>query len=381
MTSHDDPYQRLEHTSGRADLLEATAVQLKEDGRYHELFEVRKMQLRQRLGLPLLYEDRGDDPDDRLGRQLEDGLVAACREVGTLLMQQGQIREAWMYLRAVGDRSAVAAQLAQRQATEAELDEVIHVAFFESVDVALGVALILSHYGTCQGITTLESSMQQMRKSDREAAAQVLVAHVYRELCDNLGADIEQRADKPPAETSLAGLLADRPGLLDDGSVHLDATHLAATVRMARPVSDADTLRRAWELAEYGRRLDAQYHYADEPPFSDTYTSHALWFAALRGERVDEAVAYFREQAESIDPREQGGLAIEVYVALLARLGRIQEAIRAAIERMPDDVGSTGFAPTLIELAGQAGDYAPVLEYCRRRQDLLGFATALALQR
>jgi hypothetical protein len=45
---------------------------------------------------------------------------------------------------------------------------------------------------------------------------------------------------------------------------------------------------------------------------------------------------------------------------------------------MPDNVHPVGFAPSLMELARNAACYDHVLEYCRKRNDLLGFATALA---
>ena len=61
-----------------------------------------------------------------------------------------------------------------------------------------------------------------------------------------------------------------------------------------------------------------------------------------------------------------------------ARLRRYEEAIEAAIRLMPDNVHPVGFAPSLMELARNAGCYDRVLEYCRKRNDLLGFATALA---
>ncbi len=38
---------------------------------------------------------------------------------------------------------------------------------------------------------------------------------------------------------------------------------------------------------------------------------------------------------------------------------------------------SIGQAPSLLELAEKAGDYAPVLDYCKAQGDLLGYTAAL----
>lgn len=86
----------------------------------------------------------------------------------------------------------------------------------------------------------------------------------------------------------------------------------------------------ALDLTAYGRRLSSQFQYKGDQPFEDIYPSHAFYLGALLGEDVDAAVEYFRERAESLDPREHGGLPVEAYVQLLDRLGRYAPAIGAA---------------------------------------------------
>ena len=71
-------------------MLDKAAALLREQKRYHELFEVLKMQTRRRIGLPVLYAESGDSLSDEQRTKLEDGLIAACREVGTLLLEEGQ---------------------------------------------------------------------------------------------------------------------------------------------------------------------------------------------------------------------------------------------------------------------------------------------------
>jgi hypothetical protein len=43
----------------------------------------------------------------------------------------------------------------------------------------------------------------------------------------------------------------------------------------------------------------------------------------------------------------------------------------------PRGTQSIGQAPSLVELAQQAGDFSPVLRYCQEKDDLLGYTAAL----
>src|SRR5205085_6638762 len=139
-------------------------------------------------------------------------------------------------------------------------------------------------------------------------------------------ADIARQEGKPPRETTLAELVRDRDWLFQDNSYHLDTTHLASTVRIARALSEPAELRLAIDLTEYGRRLSSQYQYPGEEPFADAQPAQALFFRAQVGEQVEEALTYFRDKAESLPAEQNGAGPAEVYIALLSRLGRTTEA-------------------------------------------------------
>lgn len=359
-------------------LLEKLAAQMLAQGQFHELFEARKMQIRHRLGLPLLYSDSADELDDDRSRQLEEGLYEACREVGTLLLQRGRVREGWAYLRPVGDKATVATLLADVEVDDDNMDEIVEVALHEAVDPARGYQIVLDNYGTCNAITTFEQVSYQLGRDDQQAIAALLLRHVHDELKSALVADITAQEGAAPAETTLAGLVADRDWLFGEHSYHIDTTHLASTVRFARTLTDEASLRLALDLTEYGRRLSDQFQYQDDEPFADIYPSNALFFQALLGENVDEALAFFRQKAETVDAFQVGTMSIEVYVDLLARLGRYDEAIDALINLTPENVNLVGRAPSLFELSTKAGHYDQLLKFCQDRNDVLGYATALA---
>ena len=358
-------------------VLDKVAQTLRTEKRYHELFEALKMQVRRKLSLPVTYSSGGDDLPDEKRNQLEEGLLAACREVGTLLLRQGKVREGWMYLRPLGERKEAATLLAEVEPNEDNTEELIEVALHEGVDIGRGYGLVLSSYGTCNAITTYDSSVARRPRSEQAPAARLLLKQVHSDLVANVKADIARQEGSQPKEATLKGLVQERDWLFQENSYHLDTTHLAATVRIARVLSDPDDLRLALDLTEYGRRLNQQFQYPGDEPFAENYLAHAHFFQALLGENALEALAYFRTKAEMLDTQYQGMVPIETYIDLLSRTGRHREALAEAIRLSPQSAHPVGIAPSLLELAEKAGDYTAFLNYCQQRGDVLGYAAGL----
>ena len=376
-SSEFDQLQATLASSGPDAALSQAAVLLRQQKKYHELFEVLKMGLRRKLGLPLLAGNATDGLSDEQRTKLEDGLIGACREVGSALLSEGQIREGWMYLRPVGDKAEAAKLLGQIQATDENYEDLIDVCLHEGTDIGRGYGLVLERFGTCNAITTYDSSIARRPRGEQAPAGRLLLRRVHEDLVASVTADIARQQGQPPLEKTLRELVHERDWLFQDNSYHLDTTHLAATVRIARTLSDPDDLRLALDLTEYGRRLSQQFQYQGDEPFAEMYPANGLYFRALLGENADEAVAYFKNKAELLDPQHHGYAGIETYIDLLSRLGRNQEALDAAMKFGIGSIQPLGSAPPLVELASRSGDYSAVLSHCRDKQDLLGFAAAL----
>ncbi|MCH8922094.1 MAG: ribonuclease Y, partial [Planctomycetes bacterium] len=86
-----------------AKTFDCLAGRLIEEKRFHELFDVRLMQARHRLGLPVILNAALEELPEEQQRQVEEASLEACREVGRMLLDEGQIGPAWMYLRAAGE--------------------------------------------------------------------------------------------------------------------------------------------------------------------------------------------------------------------------------------------------------------------------------------
>jgi hypothetical protein len=374
-------FDRLKATaSGRGadSALDEAAKLLREQRKYHELFEILKMRLRRSLGLPLVVVEPVEELSEEKRTKLEDGLIAACREVGAAVLAEGQIREGWMYLRPVGDKGDAAKLLAAIQTTDENFEELIDVCLHEGIDIGRGYGLVLERFGICNAITTFDSSLARRPRNEQAPAAKLLLRRLHEELVASVKADIARQEGNQPRETCLRDLVRDRDWLFQDNSYHLDTTHLAATVRIARALSDADDLRLALDITEYGRRLSQQFQYPGDEPFADLYSAHAIYFQALLGQNVDEAVGYFKTKAEMLDPPQYGYAAIETYVDLLTRLGRNNEAFEAAAKFGLGSIQPLGNALPLVELAQRAGRVEALLAHCREKGDLLGFAAGLA---
>lgn len=349
---------------------------LRAEKQYHELFDARLIEARSRAGLPVVMSGSLDDLPEPVRTQMEEAYLAACREVGGLLLADERIREAWMYLRPVGEKADVADALGRLPRDSENYEQIIEVALYEGVWPRLGFEYVLHHYGTCNAITLFDGQMHGRPLKDRQEVAGLLVRHLHGELLRNLKGDIERREGAEPAGDEIASLLASRPELFENDNYHVDTTHLGSVVRFAVVCDDPDTLRLAVDLTEYGRRLSPQYQFAGQEPFADTYPAYGLFFQALLGKNADEAIAYFRERAAAA---EDNGPA-EVLVALLTRMGRHREAFDASIELIKTDQRTSGFAPTPLELASRAGCFDRWMEICRERGDALGFTAGLVAQ-
>jgi hypothetical protein len=362
-----------------AKTFDCLAGRLIEEKRFHELFDVRLMQARHRLGLPVILTTALEELPEAQQRQVEEASLEACREVGQMLLDEGQIGPAWMYLRAAGENESVVEALAAAEIDEENMEDLIGVALHEGVDPKRGFGWILEQYGTCNAITTYESDVSGRSDDVQQFAIDLLARRLSDDLLENVRSDIAQQEEESdvPAEASLSDLIADRDWLFGEHNYHVDTTHLASVVRFARKAASDETRRLVLQMCLYGKRLSKEFRFDGEEPFKDYYVSHELYFQAVLGENVEAAIEYFRQRAESVDVEEEGALAVDVYVKLLADAGRHAEAIDATVRLIPQGVHQTGSAPSLLELSRQCGNYDRLMGVSEERGDVLSFVAGL----
>ena len=82
---------------------EQLAGRFRRDKQYRALFDVRLMEARHELDLPLVSAPAINDLPAELQSRYQDASVRAAREVGELVLADGNIPQAWPYFRAIGD--------------------------------------------------------------------------------------------------------------------------------------------------------------------------------------------------------------------------------------------------------------------------------------
>ena len=381
-----------------AGMVTALAGWLRDNRRWHALFDLRLLESRLALGLP----PSGELPELPAAQRdaLDERSLAACREVGWPLLDEGQIAAGWMYLRAAAAAGDVATKLStlaeslvsatdgDDEATAARLHELLHVALWEGVDPALGIDIVVRTQGTCAAITAYEQAVSRLPARRQEPAAAALVRHLHGEVARSLAADLERRgavlppaADPPPSLVPLLGTLRETAGE-DDASLHVDVSHLQSVLRIGRVCTAPDVVRSAWELACYACRLPREMVYPGEPPFEDVGEASRLFFGAQLGHEPDRAITFFRKAATRARIEETGTLPADTLAVLLVRLGRPAEALHALLERppegpMPSTVMASGMLPSLVDLATASGGWDELLAACRTRGDEITYAAAL----
>lgn len=346
-------------------------------GEIHRLFDLRLMQRQHELGLPAGRRMAFDDVDESLREPLEAVYLEACREAGTLLAEAGRLREAWVYLRPTGDKSALRDKLARTNPDDGDPDELIELALFEGVDPERGFAWLVGRSGTCNAITTLDGLQPQLSPAAMRACAAVLVRHVYAELRGNLRGHLNRLTGEPPPDLTVRELVEQYPQLTAAGDYHLDPSHLASTVRNARVLTERALVEKALEMAEYGARLPADMQYPGEPPFEQLYEAHRLLLSATLGREVDAAREFFWKQARDATPAQAGLVPLETLLVLLVRTGDPAAALAAYTELAPRDAMLSAYAPTPLELAIASGQWDQYEALCRDHDDMVGFASGV----
>jgi len=350
---------------------------LRSSEQYPELFEALKIQRRLELGLSAVAIEGDPALSPAQAEATERGLLDGCREVGLNLLRKGQLQDGWLYMRPLGDLTAIRDAVKDLSVDSDNLDDFLQLFVHEGIDVGRGVRLSLEHRGTCNTISMMESIVSRLGRKDQQAGVGELVRHLHDELIASVRSDLGRREGGCPPGDTLVSIMAQRPDLLREGAYHLDTTHIASTVRLARVLDNREELALALDLCRYGRELGPGYQYPSEEPFGELYLMTGYFIEALLGEKVEQALHQFLRKAESLDPVEHGTIAIETYADLLARIGRYNEAIAFLIKRMPAGMRPFGIAPSLLELSCQAKNFVPMMDQSKARNDIIGYAAAL----
>ena len=338
---------------------------------YHAVFEARLMRKRLELKLPLFLTDDLSALPSEVRDAYSAAVTEAARYVGELFLSDGEIAQAWRYLRATGDSARVADAIEKVEAGDG-VNRIIEIAFQEGVHPAKGLELIVAKYGICQALSAFEVSAVE---KDREKCIAVLARTLHTEVVERLSGAIEQEEGSRPVATSIAELIGGRDWLFGEYSTYVDTSHVVSLLQHCPEVTDAGVLGTFHDLCEYGKRLSPQFRLPGQPPFEDVYIDCDHYVQALLGIDVESHLAHFRRKVAEAKA-EAGSLPAQSLVRLLVRLARYEEALEVALAHFPHARSTDLACPPATELCYLARRFDGLKELARERGDQLSYAAA-----
>ena len=374
-------FEQLDQIDSQADpgeFLRQLAATIANSGELHKLFDVKMLQKKHELGLPLSRPSSLQDVPAEFRDEVEKTYISAAREVGEQFLEKGDISSAWMYLQVIREPEKVADaidQLPDNLDDYERMEEIIRIALYEGVNPPKAVRMMLNGHGTCSTITALEQSLPRMSQENRQQCAKLMVRSLYNDLTSSVRRHVEQKVPLLAPDESLKSLLTGRDWICEGGNYHIDVSHLNSVVRFARSIeAPAEELDLAMQLATYGAKLDKTLQYDGEPPFEDFYPAHIHFFNILLNRQREASLQYFREKLAAEPDDQDKPLLAYVLVDLLIRSEQLAEAVELSakyLSNLNEDV-SISFD----ELCVKAGRL-DVLKQTRREQgDVVGYAAA-----
>jgi len=380
-----DELEQTLTTKGPTAAIAQLCERLKEQKDYHSLFYALLMEKRHQLGaVPLPTGSYHDLPKEQLP-SYEEAIRNAGRLVGGLYLKDGQLPQAYTYFRMLNETEPVREALDKFQPeADQDIQPIVQIAFYEGVHPRKGFDWILKRYGLCSAITTLSGQELPHPPEVRQYCIQRLVRALYCELRERLAAEIERQESKRPPEADepeetpgvVRKLIAGRDYLFADDFFHIDVSHLSSVVQMSVSLQPCVEMEIARELCEYGQHLTGRFMNPGDAPFQDLYKSHGIYLAILAGDKVEENLNYFREQAEG-DPAVVGTYPAEVLVNLLLRLDRAPEALAVARKYLAGVDNRQLTCPSIAELCQKVGDFRALAEVAREQGDPVHFMAGL----
>jgi hypothetical protein len=371
---------QLEQTlkqAGPAAAIDKLAVELKAKKDYGPLFYTLLMKKRVELGVSPIATGSNQDLPAVAHHAFEEGIGDAARTVGNLYLADGQIPQAWGYFRMLGETAPVAAALEKLELDDAmDTQAIIDIAFHQGVLPIKGFDWVLQRFGICSAITVMGGDLP-FAPEVRAACSKKLIRTLHNELMERLKAEIQRVQNFTPSAKSVRELIEGRDWLFADDFYHIDLSHLNSVVQMSTQLDNCEELHLVRDMCAYGKKLSPRFRYQSEPPFEDQYADYDKYLAILTGEDVEGGLAHFRAKVEASDPKEAGTFPTEIYVNLLMRLNRPEEAL-AAVRKYLTPLGDVRLScPSLVDLVQQTQRFDVLADVAREQGNPVNFLAGL----
>lgn len=307
----------------------------------------------------------------------EDAIRAAARHVGGLLLERKQFAQAWTFFRMLGEPEPVRAALEGfAPGPDDDVYPVIEIAWQGGVLPKKGFDLVLDRHGICSAITMVSGSDLNANADLRDYCVERLATALHAQLTERLVTDLAARGAAPKEGLPVAQLVEAHPDLFAEDAYHIDTSHLASVVQMSTHLPPGPALDCARGLCAYGRKLAPNLQGHNDAPFEENYDDYLAYLNVIAGERVEEGLARFAAKAAR-EAAEGATYAAQVYVNLLLKVQRTQEALGAAKQFLLAEDDRNLICPGVNELARRVGDFGALADAAKARGDSVGFLASL----
>ncbi len=383
----DDPalYESLRARlakDGPAPAIDWLGEELRRNGDFGKLFYALLLKKRFEMGVTPIPTAAASELTQQQQDEYEAAVREACRTVGKLFLDAGNVPAGYEFLRMIGEMGAVTDAIEHfAPSDEADLQPIIDIAFHHGMNPKRGFDLMLERYGICSSITFLNGGFQASHGPDvRNHCIGRLIRAMHEQLIERLKADIERTQGFAPTATSVSGLIEGRDWLFADDGYHVDISHLSSVVQMSIESTDPSDLKLARELCAYGKRLAPNLQYPGQSPFDHTYEDVDKYLAVILGDDVETGLRHFREKITS-DPDGPDILSAAVLVKLLVRAERLREALDIAKEYLAQEDERQLPCPGPFELAVKLRDYNSFAAAAQKRSDPVHFLAGLIAEK
>ncbi|MBN9523553.1 hypothetical protein J0H58_34420 [bacterium] len=364
--------------SGPAAAADALVAEMRAGDDLSGLFYALLLKTRVELGVSPFPTGPATELPPHTHEPYEEAIRAAAREVGRLALDRGDLPKAWTFFRLINEPDPVKLAIENFEpGPETDVYPVIEIAWQQGLYPKKGFDLILGRHGVCSAITTVSGSDLNQNPDLRDYCVGRLVRALYDQLAERLRGDLAARGTPAPDGATVREMVEAHPELFAEDAYHIDTSHLSSVCQMALYLPPGEENRLARELCEYGSRLSPSLRGGGgDAPFEDGYADFLAYLDTVAGANVDANLARFREKAK----RESdlgASYAAQVYVNLLVKLGRTEDALAAASEFLAAEDERNLICPGVSELARRLNDYAALADVARTRSDAVQFLAGL----
>lgn len=357
--------------------IDRLCAELKASKDFHGLFYAMLMKTRHALGVSPVPTGSNQDLPAAVQPAFEDGIREAARTAGRLCLDEGNIPQAWAYFRMLGEPGPVAEALKNVELREdQDVQPLIEIALHHGVLPDRGFEWVLQRYGICSAITTLGGELA-LTPEARNVCVRRLVRALHKELVERLRAEVARKDNVEATGTTVAEMIAGRDWLFADDFYHIDLSHLNSVIQMATQLDDGEELGLARDMCRYGKLLSPRFRFQADPPFEDQYADYDHYLAVLTKEDVEGGLAHFRAKAEGADPQTTGTFPVEVFVNLLLRIGRTDDALEISRKLLAQLGEARLSCPSFVELCQRTGNYRALAEVAREQGNAINFVAGL----